>query len=214
MTPRAYFDVYTKRPEGDRRAMTEMAYRKRWELLEGAHDVLDVGFGGGVFMDVAPAGVRVLGVDSDEAAVASRSSQAFLGNAADLPFDSASFDAVHAAHVIEHMPEPDRLVAECARVLRPGGKLIVATPDIERYKFGFWVDHTHVRPFTEISLRTLLAMHGFETLHMGQGLARQTRVEEMSSRFPGVTLERRYALRTFLGRWLGKELIAVARLTA
>lgn len=45
-----------------------------------------------------------------------------------LPFDDASFDTVLNVQVLEHTPEPQQLVNEMARVLRPGGLLIVNVP--------------------------------------------------------------------------------------
>jgi ubiquinone/menaquinone biosynthesis C-methylase UbiE len=47
----------------------------------------------------------------------------------ELPFADETFDAVVLADVIEHIPRADRAVAEFARVLRPGGRLVMATPD-------------------------------------------------------------------------------------
>jgi SAM-dependent methyltransferase len=48
-------------------------------------------------------------------------------DAQDLPFADASFDVVVANHMLYHVPEPTRAVAEFARVLRPDGVLIAAT---------------------------------------------------------------------------------------
>jgi SAM-dependent methyltransferase len=45
-----------------------------------------------------------------------------------LPFDDASFDTVLNVQVLEHTPEPQHLVREMGRVLRPGGLLIVSVP--------------------------------------------------------------------------------------
>jgi len=49
-----------------------------------------------------------------------------------FPFADASFDYVFSEHQIEHVTEPEarRLVAECYRVLRPGGRIRIATPDL------------------------------------------------------------------------------------
>lgn len=45
-----------------------------------------------------------------------------------FPFEAQRFDVVFASHVIEHLPEPANAVKECARVLKHGGLLLIATP--------------------------------------------------------------------------------------
>lgn len=213
MATRSYFQTYTKRPApgSEAQVLATLTYRDRWRLLEGASRVLDIGFGSGGFADAAPAGTEVVGLDADPAAVDARPDIGHLGSAEELPFESGSFDAVHAAHVIEHLDAPRRMVDECARVLRPGGRILIATPDIERTGFRFWVDHTHVTPFTRESLSRLLFMSGFDVLDIHHGLSPQTRAEEALGRL-GMSLEQRYALRRRLGQRLGREIVALARL--
>jgi SAM-dependent methyltransferase len=57
-----------------------------------------------------------------------------------LPFPDESFDIVAASDVVEHVEDVGRFVADCARVLRPGGLLFLATPN--RYSLGL---EPHVR---------------------------------------------------------------------
>lgn len=45
-----------------------------------------------------------------------------------IPVETASFDAILCAEVLEHVPEPLKAVAEFARILRPGGRLILTAP--------------------------------------------------------------------------------------
>jgi SAM-dependent methyltransferase len=50
-----------------------------------------------------------------------------------IPLPDASVDVIHAAEVIEHLYDPDLLIEECARVLRPGGALILTTPNLHAW---------------------------------------------------------------------------------
>jgi predicted SAM-dependent methyltransferase len=51
-----------------------------------------------------------------------------------LPFDDSSFEYVYSEHMIEHLARPDTegLLAEISRVLQPGGRVRIATPDLDR----------------------------------------------------------------------------------
>jgi ubiquinone/menaquinone biosynthesis C-methylase UbiE len=76
-----------------------------------------------------------------------------------LPFATESFDVVAASDVVEHVEDVERFVAECARVLRPGGLLFLATPN--RYSLGL---EPHVRLWGVGLLPRSLAepyVHGF-----------------------------------------------------
>lgn len=84
-----------------------------------------------------------------------------------LPFADASFDWIWSSEVIEHIDDIEIYVLEFARLLKPGGKLLVTTPDISSIPSSFpagvvpWhlLESTHVRFFTPISLRKMLAGH-------------------------------------------------------
>jgi len=105
----------------------------------GRTSVLECGCGTGRFWE-APALPRSLSVTLtdlspgmvDEAVAQARSNgfADVAGRATDiqaLPFPDASFDIVVANHMMYHVPDPDRGVAEIARVLRPDGVALVAT---------------------------------------------------------------------------------------
>ena len=59
--------------------------------------------------------------------IAKRTIEVF-GDGTSLPFADGSFDTVLATEVLEHLPTPDLAVAEAARILKPGGKLLVTVP--------------------------------------------------------------------------------------
>jgi SAM-dependent methyltransferase len=91
-----------------------------------------------------------------------------VGSVEALPFADASFDVVLSTQVLEHVPEPDRALAESVRVLRPGGRIILTVP-------GVWP--THEAPhdywrFTRFGLTQLLTQHGiaFDELQKLGGL--------------------------------------------
>jgi SAM-dependent methyltransferase len=96
--------------------------------------VLDVGCGAGIDLArFAAGGARATGIDITSAAIdlarAHFAQQGLEGrfhvaNAEALPFDDASFDLVYAHGVVQYTADPRRLVAECRRVLRPGGEAV------------------------------------------------------------------------------------------
>ncbi len=103
--------------------------------------VLDAGCGSGYgARELARAGASVTAVDISAETVAwashneARAGATFLaGSCTALPFRGASFDAVVAFEVIEHLADQPSFLAECSRVLTPSGLLIVSTPNTLYY---------------------------------------------------------------------------------
>ena len=100
--------------------------------------VLDVGCGGGILSEaMARAGAAVTALDAAEAVIAEAGAHAarsglqidyrcaLLEDMAD-EYDGR-FDAVTCMELLEHVPDPARLVADCARALRPGGSAFFST---------------------------------------------------------------------------------------
>jgi ubiquinone/menaquinone biosynthesis C-methylase UbiE len=96
--------------------------------------LLDVGCGSGYFLGIMrDAGWDVLGLDNDpEAAKAARELYGvpvIVGTLQEAQLPAQSFDALTLRHVIEHVSDPIGLLTECARVLKPGGKVTIVTPN-------------------------------------------------------------------------------------
>ena len=64
----------------------------------------------------------------------SRADVVFLDAGKPFPFADGAVDRIHSEHMIEHVDHPigRRMLAECHRVLRPGGRIRIATPDFDR----------------------------------------------------------------------------------
>lgn len=102
-------------------------------------NILDVGCGTGddalaLAERVAPGG-RVTGLDTSASLVTEAQRRApevvdfRTGDAEALPFPDGVFDGVRADRVLMHVPDPAAAVAEMARVVRPGGRVVVTEPD-------------------------------------------------------------------------------------
>ena len=96
--------------------------------------VLDVGCGTGPFsLAAGQRGADVvsldIGVQLLHRARAKGVTRVVAGDAATLPFPTDEFDIVLSSECLEHTPDPERVVAEMLRVLRPGGRLVVTCPN-------------------------------------------------------------------------------------
>lgn len=121
--------------------------------------ILDVGCGDGSFVRACrDRGLAAEGIDIKDGCDLEKDP---------LPYDDGSFDVVVMASVIEHLHDPDNLLTQIQRVLRPEGKVICVTPEWTYTLKYFYNDPTHVRPYTHTSLKVMMEMYGFPTLFMG-----------------------------------------------
>jgi SAM-dependent methyltransferase len=131
--------------------------------------VLDLGCRSGALTRHFLDGNTVVGLDVDPAALqkaAALGIEPVQANVEEpLPFDDASFDAVVAGELLEHLRFPDALVVEIQRVLRPGGVLAGSVPNAFRLQGRLRFlrgrppedDPTHLRMFSPDAVRELLA---------------------------------------------------------
>ncbi len=138
----------------------------------GPARVLDVGCGSGVLLArMQLLGWQAEGVELDPGGVAAaraRGVKVSQGTLEQQHFPENSFDAVHSAHVIEHVYDPVGLLRECHRVLKPGGKLVILTPNIagqgHRLFGSAWLNldpPRHLKLFSSRTLRSAAEQCGF-----------------------------------------------------
>jgi len=135
--------------------------------------LLDVGSGSGwLVAHLGVLGWEAEGVDFDQAAVhTARASGLKIhhGSLADQRFGPESFDAVTMSHSLEHVPDPLELLSEARRVLRPGGRLAIATPNTRSLLHRGFGEHwfaldppRHLHLFNRTALKAALRKTGFE----------------------------------------------------
>ena len=169
-----YADYLKERPNIQLRSAQIL---ERIERHQPAGALLDIGCGMGLFVEVAAQrGWAASGIDLNEHAVAWArehvSEQVSAGTLADLDAPDGTFDCITMFDVIEHVADPRAELAAVWRALRPGGLLVVLTPDagalVSRALGSHWLEMKrapeHLQFFSVDGLAVLLRHAGFAPL--------------------------------------------------
>jgi SAM-dependent methyltransferase len=138
-------------------------------FLSSPKRIVDVGCGTGELLEIVrnAGNSRIEGVEPSPEAVRiareTRNIPIHPGTLEQARFDSASIDTVLMSHVLEHLPSPSKTLREVARILKPGGAVIIWVPNansfaariLGRYWMG-WDVPRHLYSFTPGSLHKLL----------------------------------------------------------
>lgn len=170
-----YEQSYYQDREGWPDFRTEVAAIVRLARLSRNSSTLEVGCGGGELLShLRRHAGRAVGVDLSIHGLRMSREKGALAAAAlaeRLPFRDHAFDAIVGQHLIEHLPDPVGALREWRRVLRPGGTLVLITPNAAYPDNSHFDDPGHVNVFTPDGLRAALETAGF-------------RVEQLFTLFP------------------------------
>jgi SAM-dependent methyltransferase len=112
--------------------------------------VLEVGVGTGLLQSVVS---NYVGVDITKNSAVFLHKPFSVGSAAALPFPDSSFGAAFSFWVLEHVDQPELMLAELRRVVRPGGTIFL----VAAYSVAPWIAQgLHRRPFRELTLKQRL----------------------------------------------------------
>ena len=155
---KSYIKEFSERPQ----YLSERLY---FERFHGASHgpILEIGCSVGHHTQFG--GDRKIGIDFDIEALRIARGKGFTVANTDvqqgLPFKDGSFTSIDCQHVIEHVENPLFLIKECHRVLKPAGRAVIVTPNVQSIGFKFYADYTHIRPFTKTSLERVAYDAGF-----------------------------------------------------
>ena len=139
--------------------------------FSGTEEVLDSGCGtGALAFAFAPHVAEVIGVDVHEEyldaarAAAPANVRLVEGDAQELPFGYGAFDLGGCHRVLHHLPRPELAIAELARVVRPGGRILIVDQlgsidplqSLEMDRFEHLRDPTHQRLLPDADIRGYL----------------------------------------------------------
>ncbi len=146
--PESYVNAYYEERAGGGYALTRENFFWWHEAMKGSNRhilsllgagnsrrMLDVGCGGGTFLaDARDAGWKMSGVEINPSfpefcRLVLGIEDVKVGLIPHIPYEDSTFDAVAMLDVLEHMYDPVGAVRECARLLKPGGRLVVKSPN-------------------------------------------------------------------------------------
>jgi O-antigen biosynthesis protein len=172
----------TKTPDGlyEYNARPHGSQEKLVALVDGATSVLDVGCSTGYLAKrMQERGASVIGLDVEERAAAEARrfcEDVYVGDVEtmELPFEPGRFDAIVCGDLIEHLRDPQAFLTRVRPLLRPGGRLVLSTPNIAnwamrlsllfgRFRYTEWglLDRTHTHFFTKKTLQESLEEAGY-----------------------------------------------------
>lgn len=185
-----------------------------YDMVKGR--LLDIGCGVGDFLlQVKKLGWEVMGIEPSEQA--SNIAQSRLGFAPLKPMDyeklpDQSFDVITMWHVLEHVDDLKSQTKELNRLLRPGGRLVIALPNYQSFdcqyysdKWAAWDVPRHLNHFTHDCLQGILNANDFKYLDTQRLIWDAYYISFLSEKYLG------HSLPLIRGAWVGLKSNCKAR---
>ncbi len=179
--------------------------------------LLDVGCGSGNLLEaMQQRGWQVEGVDLDATAVEQarrKGLQVCLGSLEEAHFSNEYFDAITMSHLIEHVHDPLQLLRESYRILKPGGRLVIVTPNARSWGHSLYKEAwrgleppRHLYIFTPQALSHLVKQTNFNRLrvktdvHLAPGIFVASKIIKQAASL--TTSKRQYRILRVWGRFM------------
>lgn len=191
-------DRYSTPLDSEMNIYTKIRIQKILDFVDSCDQLLDLGCWDGFIMEqIIKTGKvkKVVGVDNSKSAVKMAVKKGLDVKLIDsvehrLPWKNNSFDCILAGEIIEHVYDVNSFIEEIARVLKPGGSLIITTPNLASFgaritlltgKIPWMMENEllsqsagHIRYFTFDTLAKIVGKYGFsldfqtcDVLHLG-----------------------------------------------
>ena len=144
-------------------------------LAKPGMTVLDYGCGAGAsLLEMREMGVEAFGIEADpnvQQVVDALGLRIFIGSIDDAPYQDHQFDMIVLNQVIEHIPEPGKLLGKLCRLLKPGGRMVLAFPNVNsiyarlfKRRWINWHLPYHLHHFNAKSMELFLSGHGWHVV--------------------------------------------------
>ncbi len=165
----------SSRITGERVMTPEGGFNPTWQRHVAAYRLAEPEFGPGRLLDLG-CGVghsfdllaprETVGIDIDPGALEGQNRETVVADMRRIPFPDSSFESVLSVHSVEHVPDPERVIAEVSRVIETEGTAVFVTPN--RLTFGKpdeIIDPFHFIEFDATELEALCAQ-GFSEVEV------------------------------------------------
>ena len=206
---------FDDRDLANKRTLWRVLVEKRFQrYVDPTGTVLDLGAGNCEFVNAVTARRRIaVDLNPDTVRYAASGVEVLTCRSdAMTEVADASVDTVFTSNFFEHLPTKADLlatIAECHRVTRPGGRIVVLMPNIRHLPGRYWDYFDHHLPLTHLSVAEALELGGYEV------------VESIDRFLPYTVKDARFEVRPFMvrsylrlpvaWRFLGKQMLVVAR---